>query len=951
MLVLGSLLTQATSSEAAVIAWDNPAGGNWDNAANWSPAQVPGPGDDAFIALDGTYTVTLDIDAEVASLTVGGSSGTQTFSIIVRTLTLDGPAAFGAHGALSFSGGAIAGPGDLTTNGALSWSAGTMFGPGATHANAGMVLTGNGSKILNSGRTLMTAGTVSWAGTGSFQLNSGSMVTNSGTWDVQSNAAMTGSLAGFFTNLGIYRKTAGTGTSSILVFMDNQGSIEVQAGTLSLNQGSTHSGSLTAAAGANLRFGGGVHDLGTTSSLTANTVEFASSTVNVSGTYDVGTQTTVGFGSANLMPACTLVSLGTGLVLTGAGALTLDSGELATVQTLTQSGGILAGSDTVEVSGLTTWSGGTMAGPGETRANGGMALGGTLTKVLNSGRTLETDGATTWTGTGAFQINASSSVINSGTWNVQNDITITTAGASGNYTNQGILRKSAGSGTSGFGVPFLNTGMLEALSGTLRFNMAFTQTSGSSILNGGSLFTTTTLAFQGGLLGGTGTVTGSVTSSGEVGPGLSPGAITIAGSYTQNATGTYFVEIGGTTPGTGHDRLDVQGSGAATLGGTLRVRIINGFAPSSGDSYTITTYVARTGTFAVADLEGAGCGLQWDLVYGPTAVMLNVTPSGAACCTDADDDGGAVCSGGCVLDTGDVCGDCDDANPAIGPGAAELCDTLDNDCDSLTDEGLQAQPETCNALDDNCNGLVDEGDPGGGAACATGVPGACADGMEHCAAGAVTCLMQLGPGAELCNGVDDDCDGTTDEASDADGDGVADCLDRCPDAFDPAQDDTDGDGIGDPCDCAPADPGNPPPPEVGNLTMALPGGATTLSWTPVAGATHYNVYRGYRTQGSAWQYDQECLANRTPASPEIDPIDPGRSTLFYHLVSSVCGEAESILGRRSSGTPTPNASPCPDPSLDFDGDGFEDAADNCPFFRNTSQSDVDSDTLGDVCDP
>ena len=51
-------------------------------------------------------------------------------------------------------------------------------------------------------------------------------------------------------------------------------------------------------------------------------------------------------------------------------------------------------------------------------------------------------------------------------------------------------------------------------------------------------------------------------------------------------------------------------------------------------------------------------------------------------CTDNDGDGygdGADCLGP----------DCDDGDPAINPGATEVCDGVDNDCDTQTDEGVK----------------------------------------------------------------------------------------------------------------------------------------------------------------------------------------------------------------------------------------------------------------------
>ena len=91
-------------------------------------------------------------------------------------------------------------------------------------------------------------------------------------------------------------------------------------------------------------------------------------------------------------------------------------------------------------------------------------------------------------------------------------------------------------------------------------------------------------------------------------------------------------------------------------------------------------------------------------------------------------------------------GDCNDVNPEISPGAAEICDDLDNDCDGVTDEGCDEDG------DDWCNiYLPVVGFP---ATCPFG-PGDCYDGSP-----AVNPAMLEDSG----DGVDNNCDGEVDEA-------------------------------------------------------------------------------------------------------------------------------------------------------------------------------------------
>jgi MYXO-CTERM domain-containing protein len=120
-------------------------------------------------------------------------------------------------------------------------------------------------------------------------------------------------------------------------------------------------------------------------------------------------------------------------------------------------------------------------------------------------------------------------------------------------------------------------------------------------------------------------------------------------------------------------------------------------------------------------------------------------------------------------------GDCDDADAAINPGEDELCDGVDNNCDGDVDEDDAADASTWYA-DGDGDGY---GDPGASTASCTPPSGHVADSAD-CDDGDAS----IHPAAtELCNGVDDDCDGTVDEDdaadastwyADADGDGYGD---------------------------------------------------------------------------------------------------------------------------------------------------------------------------------
>jgi GH25 family lysozyme M1 (1,4-beta-N-acetylmuramidase) len=231
-----------------------------------------------------------------------------------------------------------------------------------------------------------------------------------------------------------------------------------------------------------------------------------------------------------------------------------------------------------------------------------------------------------------------------------------------------------------------------------------------------------------------------------------------------------------------------------------------------GDGVHVTFWIDGIGTVAPETYNGfsmddstesltiGDCGLSLECPFsgqidevqiynraltGAEIRALYASSSKGTCqCVDADGDGyGAVSGATCPLGSAQ---DCDDHNAAIHPGAVEVCNGLDDDCDGTVDNGGAAQCDDRNVCtDDACNGVggcshtnnansCDDGnactvgDTCGGGSCNAGAALNCADGnvctVDSCNP-SIGCVNAPGNAGIVCRAsagvcdVPESCDG------------------------------------------------------------------------------------------------------------------------------------------------------------------------------------------------
>lgn len=579
------LMAGGVGAHAAALTWDGPLTGSasWGDAANWSGDTLPGVGDTAqFTTGTATVAVSLDASREVASLFFSSANT----GYIVGTAA-DATAGFGltvGHVKRDTATGSLQ---TIRANVALSqtqsiWEINTGFNNGVMVSG---VISGSG-KVVNKwgGGTLTLAAANTFDGGLSVNAGTLSLDFNQGTSPTTNIVAVTNTLT---IGQGATVSLTGKGGNSVSQTFAGT-SLQAGGSAFTIANGSTANtrtllnlGAITRETGALLNFtqptGTGNTTVGATNGFTTTTLNDASgilgayATVGSDYATNNGTNIVAFTGYSDLAGAgpvladssttnVRVTSGSTGDVGQGAGVTTVNTIRVndATARTITVGtgntlrlgavGGILA----TGTSGLTiggSGNAGTLTAGGADDTAGELIVNNSTAVTVNSVVANNGTGAVTFVKTGAGTTTLTEIATHTG----------------GTVVNGGTLQLAAGTDR----LPA--AGKVTVSGGTLNLGGSTQNLSGTLIVSGGALSSSSVVTGGGTIANGTinktgsdidargGTISAVITGSAGISK-TTPGALALSNTTANTFTGTTVITEGAVRGGVGGDVVSISGN-------------------------------------------------------------------------------------------------------------------------------------------------------------------------------------------------------------------------------------------------------------------------------------------------------------------------------------------------------------------------------------------------------
>jgi uncharacterized repeat protein (TIGR03803 family) len=222
---------------------------NWSDGANWASGAPPTAGQQVnFTNAPSVKSFTSTVDAGFTNA-IGDLSIYSTWG---GTITVN--STLSVNGNLTLASGSFGGSGAVTVSGSASqWTGGQILVGAGGFTNTGglMADTAAGNLVVTGAGTLTNNGAMHEAGANSLELENAAILSNAAgaTFDILANGSLSESGGGTLTNAGLLEKT-GTGTSTIAAStLDNSGTVDVNAGTLTISAAVTQVSGRTLTAG------------------------------------------------------------------------------------------------------------------------------------------------------------------------------------------------------------------------------------------------------------------------------------------------------------------------------------------------------------------------------------------------------------------------------------------------------------------------------------------------------------------------------------------------------------------------------------------------------------------------------------------------------------------------------------------------------------------------------